>query len=415
MKKIFFLLFFAVIVLTCKSENPWVKKLTKKPLHSDTAAMFIINYSQLNKFDEDSTSNHVFFYYSGKKFGNVKEIFVDFPEADFSYYKLGDSAFLFDKLTNSYYQSDLKKDSLLLYFNVEVAVEALEPILFTNVYQPGFISSNPKNFNTTENNCIGLSYKSMPMGHLMSFGYEFDTANLFAKPCFCFAVIDTISRSFNSLYMKMDTSKVFGNNPVSLNYKFKKLEISSRTNDSIKQLIRNYRNTYKLTEITDNISFDKFNVKGRKNTTKELKADKIPDVSTPYLIPLLSLQGDSIKLDDFKGRYILLDFWFTNCPPCMRGIPKVNIIYEKFKARNLVVIGVNAIDKKMKAIEDVAIKKEMKYMVCKAPNNYENYFNVPSFPTYILISPDQKTFKTIPLHDDKELNKFIIELDKKLK
>lgn len=359
--------------------------------------------------------NHVFFYYSGKKITDTKEIFVDFPESDFLFYKLGDSAFLFDKITNSYYQSDLKKDSSLLYFSAGVTVEVLEPILCTNLYQPGFISSNPKNFITNENNCIGLSYKTMPMGHLMSLGYEFNITNMFAKPCTSFAVIDTISRSFNSLYMKMDTSKVFGNNPVSLNFRLNKLEISTHTNDSIRQLIKNYRNTFRLAEINDNISFGKFNVKDRKNVSNEIKAEIVLEESKKYLIPLTTIQGKSIQLNDYKGKYILLDFWFTNCPPCMRGIPKVDTIYEKFKDRGLIVIGVNAIDKKMKAIEDVVIKKEMKYIVCKAPKRYESYFKVPSFPTYILISPDQKSFKTIDLDSEKDLDNFIKELDKILK
>jgi hypothetical protein len=47
MKKILILILLTVTILACNSQNPWVKKLAKKPLHADTAAMFVINYSQL--------------------------------------------------------------------------------------------------------------------------------------------------------------------------------------------------------------------------------------------------------------------------------------------------------------------------------------------------------------------------------
>jgi thiol-disulfide isomerase/thioredoxin len=387
----------------------------RKPLHADTTAMFKITISQLNKYDNDSSTYQAFVFYSGKKIGRTKELYIDFPDFGYSYYRIGDSAFLFDKIVDKYYASDINKDSLLLYFDAEILTEVLEPIFMSNLYQPSFISSKVKDFSTNEINCIGLSYKGMPMGPLMSMGYEIKMTEIFAKPCTYNAVIDTITYCFKSLYMKMDTSKVMGNNPISMYYNFDKLETTSSSNDSIKKLIAKYKRTFVSSILADFASFEDYKKTERNKVVDMNKKTNPIDLSKRFSTPLLEINGDSLRLNDFKGKYILLDFWFTNCPPCMRGIPKVNAIYEKFKDRNLVVLGINPIDKKIQEIKDVVQKRVMKYTACKAPAGYEKYFDVPSYPRYILISPDQKIVQTIHLDEDNDLENFMKELEKKLK
>jgi peroxiredoxin len=56
------------------------------------------------------------------------------------------------------------------------------------------------------------------------------------------------------------------------------------------------------------------------------------------------LEGKPVTLSDYKGKVILLDFWATWCPPCRKEIPGFIELYNTYKSRGLVVIGVSMDD-----------------------------------------------------------------------
>jgi thiol-disulfide isomerase/thioredoxin len=62
-------------------------------------------------------------------------------------------------------------------------------------------------------------------------------------------------------------------------------------------------------------------------------------IAPPFL--LSALNGEEIKLADFQGKVVILDFWATWCPPCREGIPILNQLYREFKGDGVVVIGIS--------------------------------------------------------------------------
>jgi cytochrome c biogenesis protein CcmG, thiol:disulfide interchange protein DsbE len=51
--------------------------------------------------------------------------------------------------------------------------------------------------------------------------------------------------------------------------------------------------------------------------------------------------GTGVRLDDYRGKYVLLNFWATWCPPCVEELPSLNGVYEQLRERGLVVLGVS--------------------------------------------------------------------------
>ena len=56
----------------------------------------------------------------------------------------------------------------------------------------------------------------------------------------------------------------------------------------------------------------------------------------------LDLSGKPVRLSDFRGKVVVLNFWATWCPPCKEETPSLNHLHKYIQARNGVVLGVAA-------------------------------------------------------------------------
>lgn len=69
--------------------------------------------------------------------------------------------------------------------------------------------------------------------------------------------------------------------------------------------------------------------------------------------------GKTVRLSDFRGRYVVLDFWASWCPDCIRDVPNVKRLYETYAERGFEFIGVSFDDQKARwtaALEKHGIK-----------------------------------------------------------
>ena len=72
----------------------------------------------------------------------------------------------------------------------------------------------------------------------------------------------------------------------------------------------------------------------------------------------VDINGKNIKLTEFKGKIVILDFWATWCPPCIKEIPNLKKIYSKYKDDDFEIISI-ALERKPKehALKFVSDKK----------------------------------------------------------
>lgn len=116
------------------------------------------------------------------------------------------------------------------------------------------------------------------------------------------------------------------------------------------------------------------------------KGEKVPD----FKFDLLNLPEKNIS--DFKGQYLLLDFWFSGCTPCLKAVPKLNAFEED--NGNLIIIGIDPVDTEERFLKAID-KFKIEYAQTLVDGNSELplYFNVGGYPTYVLIDPEGKYVK----------------------
>lgn len=56
---------------------------------------------------------------------------------------------------------------------------------------------------------------------------------------------------------------------------------------------------------------------------------------------LTTVDGEKVKLSDFRGKKVILNFWATWCPPCREEIPDMVRFYNDYKNQGIVLLGVN--------------------------------------------------------------------------
>ncbi len=102
-------------------------------------------------------------------------------------------------------------------------------------------------------------------------------------------------------------------------------------------------------------------------------------------------EGNTIALEDLKGKYVYIDVWATWCGPCMQEAPHYQELAEDFKGKDVVFLGVSIDDDE---------EAWMKYLVKKKPSSTQVYangawasdivknYNIAGIPRFILIDKE---------------------------
>jgi len=130
--------------------------------------------------------------------------------------------------------------------------------------------------------------------------------------------------------------------------------------------------------------------------------EKNESTNPAYDFNLKSINGGNIKLSDYLGKVIILDFWATWCPPCKAEIPSFVELYKKYKKDGLVIIGV-AIDNEYK-VKNFVKDFNVNYPVAIIDETTnEKYGGIRGIPTTFIIDKKGNIVKSYVGYRPKEM------------
>jgi thiol-disulfide isomerase/thioredoxin len=103
---------------------------------------------------------------------------------------------------------------------------------------------------------------------------------------------------------------------------------------------------------------------------------------------LTGVDGSVQQLSDFRGKWVVVNYWATWCPPCIEEMPELQAFHDDNEAVGAVVIGINSEvvsrEKLLEFLDDYFIT----YPVFTSPPQFESELgSIPGLPTTFLVSP----------------------------
>ncbi|HUS03626.1 MAG TPA: TlpA disulfide reductase family protein [Chitinophagaceae bacterium] len=109
------------------------------------------------------------------------------------------------------------------------------------------------------------------------------------------------------------------------------------------------------------------------------------------LFKTTDINDRKINLKDEKGKIIVLNFWFIDCPPCRMEIPDLNQLVEEYKGNDSVLfIGV-ALDPKPD-IKDFLETMPFNYTLIHDGKSIATEYGIRAFPTHVIIDKEGKIY-----------------------
>ena len=103
-------------------------------------------------------------------------------------------------------------------------------------------------------------------------------------------------------------------------------------------------------------------------------------------------EGKEFNFVDYIGKnVIIVDFWYTHCPPCVKAMPALSELYTKYKDRRLKIFGINSVDNQPHSLENLDTflgKRDISYDIILTNPAVDIMYKINGYPTMYIIDRD---------------------------
>ncbi|NBI30432.1 redoxin domain-containing protein [Chengkuizengella marina] len=116
-----------------------------------------------------------------------------------------------------------------------------------------------------------------------------------------------------------------------------------------------------------------------------LSTDEVPEVGNfAPDFSLKGLDGQVYQLSDFEGKPVVVNFWGSFCEPCVREMPAIEDIYNKYQSKDLIILGVN-LDEPEVTVQSFVNQVGVTFPILLDKNIVSDQYDVRYYPTTYFI------------------------------
>ena len=126
--------------------------------------------------------------------------------------------------------------------------------------------------------------------------------------------------------------------------------------------------------------------------SKEEKKETTDKGPQKFLAPdftLKNIEGDEVRLSDYKGKIVFINFWATWCGPCRHEVPAFVELQEEYGNDNLVILGISVDRGDLSVVPKFADEYNINYEILySGPEVEATYGPISSIPTTYVVDRD---------------------------
>ena len=104
--------------------------------------------------------------------------------------------------------------------------------------------------------------------------------------------------------------------------------------------------------------------------------------------------GEAFNLEDHIGKsVIVVDFWYTHCPPCVKAMPALSEFYTQYKDQGLKIFGLNSVDNQPRSLDNLdhfLAKRQLSYDVIMTQPAVDINYKINGYPTMYVVDKEGK-------------------------